>query len=193
MKLLSTTIVALLFAMATTAQKQQLYSQIFTDSVLGTVFAPPMWSAPPKTYNMLAHTDAWAHRRFYFQPPAANQHHEGMNPYAYSDPVLAQRITKDEWNMLAHQALAQQPAKIKRRPANVNITSFDAIQKGGVFFSLTEPVFYKDWALIDLTYYQRDEEKSLPGQCYQGQALFVFNKQSHNRWKLIRVVNHYVL
>lgn len=193
MKRFATTIVTLLFAISVTAQKQQLYKQVFNDSVMGTIFAPPLWTSVPQAYKLLAHTDAWAHKRFYFQAPGPNDYPEAMNPYAYNDSVLAKRITKNEWNMLAHKALAQKASKMAQRPAKVTITQIDAIPNEGIFFSLTEPVFYKDWALIDLTYYQRDEERTSPEQCYQGQALFVFNKQYNSNWKLIRIVNNFIL
>lgn len=193
MKLLSTVLPLLLLALASPAQKQQLYNQIFTDSVMGMVLAPPVGLPLPKTYTILSRTDTWQLRRFYFQPLTANQHQEGMNPYAYNDTLLQLLITKDEWNILAHRGLVQQPAKVKRPPSNVVLVDSTHTPERDVFFSITKPVFYKNWALIDMTYYQRDEGRTLPAQCYQGQALFVFIKQSKHKWELVRVVNRFVL
>ncbi len=192
MKLLSTTLVAFLFVLASPAQQQQLYSQIFTDSVMATILLP-LGHASPRTYQMLNRTDTWQLRRFYFKPPGPGQHQEGMNPNAYNDTLLQLLITKDEWNMLAHRGLVQQPAKIKRPPSNVVLVDSTHTPERDVFFSITKPVFYKNWALIDMTYYQRDEGRTLPAQCYQGQALFVFIKQSKHKWELVRVLNRFVL
>jgi hypothetical protein len=193
MKLLSTVLPLLLLASAISAQQQQLYNQIFTDSMMGKVLAPPVGLPLPTTYTILSRTDTWQLRRFYFKPPGPGQYPEGMNPYSYNDSLVAKLIAKDEWNMLAHKALVQQPAKIKRPPSDAVLVDSTHTPEGGIFFSITKPVFYKTWGLIDMTYYQRDEGRTLPAQCYQGQALFVFIKQSKHKWELIRVVNRFIL
>jgi hypothetical protein len=191
-KLLASILLPLLLASACHAQHQQLYSQIFTDSVTSALLGP-VSDTCPNAYKIFSRTDAWQLRRFYFKPPGPGQYKEGINIYAYNDTLLAMLISKDEWDMLAHKALAQKPTKIKHPPANVALVDDRATHEGDIFFSTTQPVFYKKWALIDMTYYHRDDERPLPEQWYQGQALFVFIKQSKHKWELIRVVNRFVL
>ncbi len=189
------TIIAFLISLNCQSQSTQLYNQIFTDSVI-TIALESVVQGAPKKYCLLSITNEWAYRRFYNQPPGPGQHAEGMNLYAYNDSFLKQTLNAQEWSNIAHKALEATPKRIKTQNENITLVDDPNKSSEAIFFQITSPIRHKKYMMIDLTYYMKapptTQERFLD-QWYQGQALLIFNKESKREWKLVRIVNRFIL
>jgi len=188
-------ILAFLISQHCQSQNNQLYNKIFTDSVISIALEHVLQDAPKK-YYLLSQTSEWASRSFYFQPPGPGQHKEGMNLYAYNDSFIKQSINSQIWSNIAHKALATPSKQIKTRNDNIILINEPNNSNEAIFFQITSPIRHKRYILIDLTYYKKapptTQERFLD-QWYQGQALLIFSQVSKGKWKLVRIVNRFIL
>ena len=88
--------------------------------------------------------------------------------------------------------MPQYPKKIKQNLPKTKLIKDSSQLEGEILFRITRPAIYGSFAIVDLTYYQKNGLPSVE-QWYQGQALLVFQKKLKKDWQLIRIVNRFIL
>ena len=172
------------------SQKATLLDKIFEDSSNFEITKSLNHQYPEK-YFLLVKTDFWNKNRF-INDSTENRHAESPNPLIFSDSLLGKLLSQKDKEHLLSKAIHIESYKIKRFSSNIHlIKSFKNIPNG-FFFSITEPIYYNSYSLINLTVYFKDLETKSLKETYFGQVLFVYQYRN-NSWTLIKKIDDLLL
>ena len=125
---------------------------------------------------------------------SGDEHHSYYHTYLFRDTTLDKNIHDAE-----KKALSQRAGELKTHKISLKGNGYKTIHSTknikGFYIVSAQPVFSTDmnYAFVDITVFHKDTVKDEQSESYFGTICIVYQRQSDNNWKKIKVAEWLIL